>query len=274
MEVDEEEMTATPSHSLEPTGGSVVNMNTSENSSCDGRSSIYSGTRVTSGSINTSSGSDASSSTATSSFQSMVLGSASSSNHPLNLSSGVSGVQDEPLDMSMATSFVPNPATSPGHNSGDTLVEQQETYRESDRTSQLTLQQRQAMLEFFPDIQPNADPDPLNMQLQELPVILTPPRIHIDTSYLGSQRASSSPVHNVRKAQPSSKEEDGSPQAKFSRSSATLLLHPSLRNLGHHDLAVALLRQDKLEVSLNLKQECIDNYQRDPTAKVLSKVIV
>lgn len=61
------------------------------------------------------------------------------------------------------------------------------------------------------------------------------------------------------------------PQAKVIRSSS-ILLHPSLRNLSPHSLAVVLLRQDKLEVAYNLKQKCIENFRRDPDARPVSKV--
>lgn len=43
----------------------------------------------------------------------------------------------------------------------------------------------------------------------------------------------------------------------------SILLHPSLRHLSPHQVAVALLDHDKLEVSYNLKEECIQTLERD-----------
>ena len=52
-------------------------------------------------------------------------------------------------------------------------------------------------------------------------------------------------------------------QAQDDASGCLNLLHPKLRNLSPHSLACALLLQDKSEVSLNLKRECLDALQKD-----------
>ena len=66
--------------------------------------------------------------------------------------------------------------------------------------------------------------------------------------------------------------EDAGPSTSASRSSQGTLLHPSLRKLRPHDIALALFRQDKREVAYNLKQECVEAKQEDPDIKIPSQV--
>ncbi|XP_047739456.1 uncharacterized protein LOC125178823, partial [Hyalella azteca] len=189
---------------------------------------------------------------------------------------GQLSAQEEPLDMSVSVA-------SAGPMDSETLLVQQEAYRDqqvSGLTPELLRQHQQAMREFFPEVQPLAEVDSIPVS-SEQPLSVESEPLYSDSVLIANQQAFRSELEQqnlssrlVSRKSPSSSKEDESPQAKLSRSSSsTLLLHPSLRHLNSHDLAVALLRQDKREVALNLKQECIENLQVENGRQPLSRTL-